>query len=207
MTGCVPTASGLQFDLFNPKPENVRIEDIAQHLSRIPRFNGATKEPFSFAQHCVLVARYCDREDAGYGLMHCAAVAYLNDLSESLKAEIPLNREVERQVQAAIYQAVGLRTDQPLPKSVIEADRVARELEARDFLPSKSWRQEQPIDPKYPRLVAYPADEARTRFMSRFFELTLTGALIAPTVPDPVHSKPETEPYRLLPRKKPGVAA
>lgn len=53
----IQTHSGVAFDLLEPKPEMVRLEDIAHALSRINRFSGHTLgEPYSVAHHSMLVA-------------------------------------------------------------------------------------------------------------------------------------------------------
>lgn len=53
------TVTGLCFDYIDPKPEQVCLEDIAHHLATAAiRFNGATREPYSVAQHSVWVADY-----------------------------------------------------------------------------------------------------------------------------------------------------
>lgn len=51
--------TGLAFDFLDPKPEQVSLEDVAHHLATAAiRFNGATGEPYSVAQHSVWVADY-----------------------------------------------------------------------------------------------------------------------------------------------------
>lgn len=50
------TASGLNLYLSHPCAA-IRIEDAAAQLAKIARFNGATREPYSVAQHSVVVSR------------------------------------------------------------------------------------------------------------------------------------------------------
>jgi 5'-deoxynucleotidase YfbR-like HD superfamily hydrolase len=49
--------SGRRLDLLDPSPLDVEIEDIAQGLSRLARWNGQTQGRWSYsvAQHCLLV--------------------------------------------------------------------------------------------------------------------------------------------------------
>ncbi|MEL6197360.1 MAG: hydrolase, partial [Pseudomonadota bacterium] len=51
--------SGRRLDLLDPSPLDVEIEDIAQGLSRVARWNGQTggPHPFSVAEHSLLVER------------------------------------------------------------------------------------------------------------------------------------------------------
>jgi hypothetical protein len=55
---CQVGQRGRQFWPLDPLPEDVHIEDVAYGLSRISRFGGHTiGEPYSVAQHSVLVSR------------------------------------------------------------------------------------------------------------------------------------------------------
>src|SRR6266496_3875421 len=83
--GEIILASGKWFNVFNPKPEDVDIRDIAHALSNQCRFTGHTKEFYSVAQHSVLVSTFCAPEDAAWGLLHDASEAYLSDIASPVK--------------------------------------------------------------------------------------------------------------------------
>jgi hypothetical protein len=51
------TYSGKAVSLLSVDPSSIEIEDIAVHLSRINRYNGATTFPYSVAQHSRLVCQ------------------------------------------------------------------------------------------------------------------------------------------------------
>lgn len=53
----VQTISGHMVNLLDPQAADITLHDIAHHLSRIPRFNGATigRYPWSIADHSLLV--------------------------------------------------------------------------------------------------------------------------------------------------------
>jgi hypothetical protein len=51
----IDTASGVRLDLDDPRPENVRIEDVAGGLSKVCRFGAQPLEYYSVAQHALLV--------------------------------------------------------------------------------------------------------------------------------------------------------
>ena len=79
------THSGKMFDIFNPTPEDICIEDIAHALAMQCRFNGHTKEFYSVAEHSLNVARIVnhltsDPKTVMHALMHDAHEAYLGDL-------------------------------------------------------------------------------------------------------------------------------
>lgn len=79
------THSGKLFDIFNPRPEDICIEDIAHALSMQCRFNGHTKQFYSVAEHSLNCARIAatldnDPEAIWLALMHDAHEAYIGDL-------------------------------------------------------------------------------------------------------------------------------
>lgn len=79
------TYTGKKFDLFDPQPESICIEDIAHHLSQLCRYNGACSRHYSVAQHCVLAKERVPLHPA-QALFHDAGEAYYGDFSSSLKA-------------------------------------------------------------------------------------------------------------------------
>lgn len=56
------TVSGIFIDLADPKPEQLKIDDIAWAISRQSRYAGHTmsKIPYTVAQHTVMVSRYVE---------------------------------------------------------------------------------------------------------------------------------------------------
>src|ERR1700683_336889 len=96
----IVTFSGRRFYVLDPRPSDVRIEDIAHSLSLQCRFNGHVKNFYSVAQHSVLVSERCDPADALYGLLHDASEAYIGDMSAPLKHtdEMTAFRDAERHV-------------------------------------------------------------------------------------------------------------
>jgi 5'-deoxynucleotidase YfbR-like HD superfamily hydrolase len=57
---CTETVSGIIIDLTDPRPEDIKIEDIAWALSRMARYAGHTTGPlpYSVAQHSMMVSNY-----------------------------------------------------------------------------------------------------------------------------------------------------
>ena len=78
--GWIQTYTKKKFDLLDPKPEMVCIEDVAHHLSNVCRFSGACSEFYSVAQHSVLVSEVCSPDSAVWGLLHDAGEAYYGDI-------------------------------------------------------------------------------------------------------------------------------
>lgn len=116
--GCVghtiKLASGAYFDLSDPDPMQIKIQDIAGALSKICRFGGHVNEFYSVAEHCCLAADEAFRE--GHSpeeclavLLHDAAEAYVGDMVKPLKMLVGASfSEVEENVEHAIEMALGV---------------------------------------------------------------------------------------------------
>lgn len=107
------TYSGLRIDPFDPKPEEIRIEDIAHALSLICRGNGQVAHFYSVAQHCL----NCEKEAEARGhskrlrlacLLHDASEAYLNDIIRPVKQYLAKYTETEEHFLDVVYQSFGL---------------------------------------------------------------------------------------------------
>lgn len=79
------TWSGKRVDLLNPDPSQIDIRDIAHHLSILNRFTGATKVPYSVAQHSLYVSMLVPEHLQLHALLHDAHEAYVNDINTPLK--------------------------------------------------------------------------------------------------------------------------
>jgi len=106
--GWMETFTGVRFDLWKPRPEDVNIEDIAHALSLQGRFNGHSEFFWSVAQHSLLVAdylfnKYHDSRIAMLGLLHDAAEAYIGDITTPIKAMFPQVRLLEDRIMPVIY--------------------------------------------------------------------------------------------------------
>lgn len=79
------THTGKRFEIFNPQPDAICIEDIAHSLAHICRFNGHTKKFYSVAEHSLNCARIAaalttDPRAVWATLMHDAHEAYTCDI-------------------------------------------------------------------------------------------------------------------------------
>ncbi len=110
------TASGRRFYLMDPRSEDVHVEDVSSHLSRICRFNGALKDGidhFSVAEHAFNISRWM--EEDGYtpeicfaALHHDSAEAYTGDITAPVKQAVPSFRELEKRVTRAVFMGLGV---------------------------------------------------------------------------------------------------
>lgn len=144
MESYITSASGRRIDLPDPKPGQLTQVDIATHLSRIPRFVGATSRPYSVAQHSVVVAylsvavgqhyarKPLSRVDADAlfmeGLLHDAHEAVTGDMPSPLKKLAGREyKRLESRIDASIRRDYGLKSR--VPMHVHSADAVALILE------------------------------------------------------------------------------
>lgn len=159
----VETYSGHMFPIFDPKPEDVHIEDIAHALSQQCRFQGNTREFFSVAQHSLMVAHICRRTCALSALLHDAAEAYIGDIPKPLKPHVPAFKAAENGIMWAIDEKFGLGW--PPPPEVKVADNRALVTEAGLFM--------QPVDDLPGGLrVSLPPVVAEQMFLDEFERLT-----------------------------------
>jgi 5'-deoxynucleotidase YfbR-like HD superfamily hydrolase len=134
--------SGRRLDLLDPSPLDIEIEDIAQGLARVARWNGQTKGPYiySVAQHCLLVEALArarvprlDRSRRLAVLLHDAPEYVIGDMISPFKAVIgDAYKAVERRLLSAIHRRFGLPAQPPpeLDALTKTADRAAAFLEA-----------------------------------------------------------------------------
>lgn len=172
------THSGRLFWSCDPRPEEVFIEDISTHLSRLCRFNGATKRWMSVAEHCWIASYQVPEEDAFEALMHDAAEAYIGDMIRPLKT-IPALSTVYLKIEAGIEKAVAARygLNYPWPASVKRADEAVVTVEVAQNIASgannhlivnfEAHKSDDAIALHY-----WGADLARAFFLQRFYELS-----------------------------------
>src|SRR5207244_9677156 len=100
----IQTYSGRRFDLLEPSEEMIEIIDIAHGLSLEVRFNGATRFPYSVAQHSLLVCQFTGNKCKLYGLLHDAAEAYCKDIPSPLKRWLEIRYTgIENKISACIF--------------------------------------------------------------------------------------------------------
>lgn len=138
----IQTHTGAKFDLLDPDPGKVRIEDVAYSLFNIRRFTGHAADWWTDGHHSMLVCRLCPSDCRLEGLLHDAHEVYTGDQSSPMKAAVRAVSQmrseryydgasdldvIERQVQSAVAEAFGLTF--PYPSAVKEADDTAFGLE------------------------------------------------------------------------------
>jgi 5'-deoxynucleotidase YfbR-like HD superfamily hydrolase len=158
MTVWMQTASGRAFDMIAPTAAEVDFDDIAEHLAKLPRWNGATPNIFySVAQHCVHASELAFKETgnnavAAAVLLHDAHEAYIGD--DILPKQLALvdlanmidpamgslieqtHRRLRHGIDCAIHRAAGLEFphDPTTRKIVKRIDAAMLEAERRQLV-------------------------------------------------------------------------
>lgn len=173
------SAGGYPFYALDPRPEEIRIEEIAAQLSRMCRFNGALRddvEIYSVAQHCCLVSDHCPPEHRLEGLLHDAHEYMLGDMSKPVKMNLALLagadywKQLEHIVEKAVRAKFGL--PERMTPAVKEQDYYAVATEHRDLqvhTGAVDWGN--PPPPWVETIYPWHPSLARQEFMRRFNNL------------------------------------
>jgi 5'-deoxynucleotidase YfbR-like HD superfamily hydrolase len=166
------TYTGLAFYPLDPRPDEIRIEDISHALSRICRFGGHVKEFYSVAQHSVFVSHLVPPELALVGLLHDATEAYVGDMVRPLKYSLPEYIKIEIQVWAVIAARFSLPN--VIPSEVKHADNIMLVTEARDLLSPcdqewGNWKND--FTPLPQKMIPLSPIQSEQLFNLRFEEL------------------------------------
>ncbi|MEO0822026.1 MAG: HD family hydrolase [Pseudomonadota bacterium] len=178
--------SGRRLDLLDPSPLDIEIEDIAQGLSRVARWNGQTagEHPYTVAEHSLLVERILGHlkpgssvEERRAALLHDAPEYVIGDMISPFKAALGLDyRAFEARLAAAVHIRFGLPAALPetLEKRIKRADRLSAWFEATQLAgfspaeaarffprPRAAWSDGVVLQPASPEAV-------RQAFLARF---------------------------------------
>lgn len=171
----IRTFTGKQFCPTSPRPEDLCIEDVAHHLSLINRYTGATKFPFSVAQHSVYVSELVPPDLALCGLLHDGPEFCLNDINRPVKYGAALDGY--RELEEKVWQCFALKWNLPerIPPAVKAADDYVGRIE-RNCL-NERWPKPEGLS-SLERTMRIPELEpaaAEAMFLKRFKELTDRG--------------------------------
>ena len=180
MKSAIWTYSGFLFDIANPSPSEICIQDIAHALSNTARFNGHTPEFYSVAQHSVLVCERLDNSEWRLAaLLHDAAEAYIGDITSPLKSMLKEIQVIEARLLATIFerylpkwQSEVLSFDRlttiGLHAEIKEADKILLHTEQRDFFHRAPKDGELTLDSQ---IVPMSPKDAERYFLEKFLEV------------------------------------
>lgn len=172
----IQTYTGRAFDLLDPQPDMVVVEDIAHALSNICRFTGHTRAFYSVAEHSVHVAEIVPEELHLQGLLHDAAEAYIQDIATPLKWLLPDYKLIEQRVWKAVAAKFNLPDD--LDQQVKDADLRMLLTERRDLMgtPPRPWdARYEAIPPVSWNICPLSSQHARHAFL-RVYDRCVAGA-------------------------------
>jgi hypothetical protein len=167
------TASGRHFDLLDPTPDQVCIEDIAAALSKLCRFTGHTSDFYSVGQHCLHVMTLVPEHLRLEALLHDADEAYTGDVSTPTKLALGgAWQSFSQPIQTVVRARFGLPPT--LSPEVKRADIIALGVERANFMPGD--RDEWPVlvGVDVPDVILRPLPHylVENMFTGAFHELT-----------------------------------
>lgn len=171
------TSSGLPFWSAAPRTSDIRITDIAEHLSRICRFGGALRSDiahYSVAQHCCLVCDHCPTGWELEGLLHDAAEAYVGDMIKPMKLLFD-------DAAPGAWEAVEGRVDTMIRLKFWLPATISPEVKEQDFLAVATEHRDVQtpgtvdwgtLPEPWPEIIEpWSVFRARAEFMYRFLRL------------------------------------
>lgn len=146
----VATTSGGGVDLLDPKPEQVRLHDLAWGLSRLPRFNGQTisGSSYSVARHSTLVVELmpddaCPRERL-WALLHDGHEYCVGDIASPVLRAM---KAVDGRMARDVSKAGWMSQFDALSTITLELDRAIRlAFGLPEFLPEPWMRRVRDAD-------------------------------------------------------------
>jgi hypothetical protein len=170
----IQTFSNIKFDILNPKPEMVRIEDIAHALSLLCRFTGHTKFFYSVGQHSYLGSFLVPPKDGLWFLLHDASEAFLGDVSSPLKHLTPAGKaylSLELRTMEVIIKRFGLSSVEP--NSIRKIDRQMLYAEKALLMKKCNWDRLWWGQPKKAPIVIKEMSprEVEFEFLDRYYQL------------------------------------
>lgn len=168
----IQTYTGRKFDLLDPQPDMICIEDIAHALSNVCRYTGHCKEFYSVAQHSVYVSGNVAQQHKLQALLHDATEAYVTDVSRPLKQLLPAYKQIEARVWRVIAARFGLPEE--LAPEVKAADNLLLMTERESLMAVKPelWAPElEAIKPLPVRIHGWDPRVAESRFTRAFNRL------------------------------------
>lgn len=145
----IQTYSGILFNLLDPNPDSIRVEDIIHALSHMCRFGGHVKHFYSVLDHSLLVADIVKSRggDELEALCHDMTEAYLQDIVKPLKVNLDEYNVIEERLYTIIAKYFGVSTSKS-PDCEF-GDQVALSTEALCLFSKRmDWMDQYPLPVK-----------------------------------------------------------
>ena len=165
----IHTYTGNKFWAFDPRPEEIHIEDIAHALALTCRYSGHCHEFYSVAQHSWLVSNLVPLKDAAWGLLHDAAEAYITDIPRPIKHSLGIIKDIERGIEQAVAARFKLSGD--MPDTVHHIDHNIVHDEAKVLFPDGGPEWVNWYEPLGLTIEPWDWKTAEQKFLERYEEL------------------------------------
>lgn len=166
----VQTYTGKQFFPLNPDVNSICIEDIANSLGKICRFNGHTTRFYSVAEHCLHISFCASKENALWGLLHDATEAYLIDMPRPLRPVLNGYKQIEERLCRCI--ATKFNLSWPIPEEIKKLDTQILHDESNQVMSVKPKAWPQLIYPPLGiQIIGMEWREVTARFLERYEQL------------------------------------
>lgn len=166
----MPVYSGRRFWILDARPEDIDIEDIAQGLSNICRYNGHTRHFYSVSQHSVYAALLAPPEWAIAALFHDASESYIGDVISPLKSSLEDYKEIEYGIMQAVAEKYNFELDDE--GIVKEIDDRLLATEVRDVFPARVINWKVTAKPYNFFIKHWPPEMAKEHFIWTYKVLT-----------------------------------
>ncbi len=123
--------SGKLINIETFSVDDVCLDDIAHHLTKIQRYGGCLPldTTYSVAEHSINLCKWLyyhgfDGTHCAHALLHDAAEAYLGDVVTDLKALLPDYKKIEAKIESVIFRKYNIQ----------RFDRLIKEIDTRILL-------------------------------------------------------------------------
>jgi 5'-deoxynucleotidase YfbR-like HD superfamily hydrolase len=101
----IRTHYGTKVEFLNPKPDQIKIDEIAWHLAGTCRFNALMHKWYSTAEHSILGTSFASNKMVAKGfLIHDAAEFVFSDIPSPVSRLFPDIKAAEHKFQEYIYK-------------------------------------------------------------------------------------------------------
>ena len=114
----IQTYSGGRFYPFDPRVEDVTLDDIVHALAYTNRYGGHLETPISVLTHTLIVYHLVKRANGNrverlWALLHDAAEAYIGDIPTPIKRNFPEFSEMEDKILRVVCEKFQLPFEMP----------------------------------------------------------------------------------------------
>lgn len=178
MNPIICTLKGQPFNLVDPDPRMIDIQEIAHSLSHGVRWTGHSKHRMSIGQHSIMVygkvfEQTRDPDILLAALLHDASEAYTGDISTPLGFALGETwHNIKFGIEAAVFEAFNLPLDLYKHPLIKAADNFLYRWERNSFFPYQDWWPYFSTDdlPTYP-ISTWTAEFVQSAFLHTFHQL------------------------------------